>query len=388
MNAPRTKHEIFFVIGSLNVGGAEMHLSTLSRALTRRGHDVTIYNITGDGPLSDGLSGSGVKLINPPVGARHDQLKLQRLYAGILSAAKLCNILRLEKPGIVHFFLPQAYIIGAVMARCAGLSRLVMSRRSLNNYQDKHPLLGRIEHRLHRSMRLILGNSEKVVEQLHDAEQVPREKLGLIYNGIDLERFDVPLDADRKRQVLDIPSDAVVMTIVANLIPYKGHSDLLSALATTARDLPDHWRLLIVGRDDGIGDALAVQAGELGFGDKVHFLGMRDDVPDLLRISDIGLLCSHEEGFANAILEGMAAGLPMIVTDVGGNAEAVIDGTTGFVVSARSPSELGSAIVRLVNDEQLRKRFGRAGRKRVEILFSLEQCVAKYEETYSRLMAE
>jgi glycosyltransferase involved in cell wall biosynthesis len=140
--------------------------------------------------------------------------------------------------------------------------------------------------------------------------------------------------------------------------------------------------LLAVGRDDGIGSNLRQQADTLNLGKKVRFLGPREDVADLLRISDLGILCSHEEGFSNAILEGMAASLPMVVTDVGGNAEAVKNGTTGLVVAAHSPSELGTAILRLVKDAALRKRMGQAARNHVEQEFSLEACVEQYEKLY------
>ena len=115
-------------------------------------------------------------------------------------------------------------------------------------------------------------------------------------------------------------------------------------------------------------------------------MGSRNDIPDLLSASDIGLLCSHEEGFSNAILEGMAAGLPMVVTDVGGNSEAVVNGKTGVVVPARQPAALGQAILELAKDSKRRKEFGGAGRARVEAEFSLEKSVEGYEEVYGSLL--
>jgi glycosyltransferase involved in cell wall biosynthesis len=119
----------------------------------------------------------------------------------------------------------------------------------------------------------------------------------------------------------------------------------------------------------------------------VSFLGLRSDVADILWVSDIGILSSHEEGFSNSILEGMAARLPMIVTDVGGNAEAVIDGECGFVVPPHDPGRLAGAIEILARDPALRTAFGIAGRRRIEQRFTLEKCVDAYDALYSGLLA-
>ena len=382
MSEDRDTREVLFVIGSLQVGGTEMHLSMIARELVQRGYAVTVYNLTGTGILGDAMSEAGVRIVGPPVKSMTGKLKiLNPVFLG-LSSLKLFLILLFQRPKIVHFFLPQAYIVGAIMARCAGLSSLIMSRRSLNYYQERYRLLRLLERRLHAHMKAILGNSKAVVAQLHDDENVPIEKLHLVYNGIALERFDTPLDMERKRQSLDIAPGTMVLAIVANLIPYKGHSDLLKALSSIQDEMPDNWVLLAIGRDDGIGESLKREVAALGLGDNIRFPGPRDDVPDILRLADLGILCSHEEGFSNAILEGMAAGLPMVVTDVGGNGEAVMDRETGLVVPARSPEELGAAILTLVRDAQLRKQMGAAARKRVQRKFSLETCVGQYETLY------
>jgi glycosyltransferase involved in cell wall biosynthesis len=121
--------------------------------------------------------------------------------------------------------------------------------------------------------------------------------------------------------------------------------------------------------------------------DQISFFGSRDDVADILAASDIGILASHQEGFSNAVLEGMAAGLPMVVTDVGGNAEAVLDGVTGLVVPARDPRRLAQAITQLAHDKQRRVAFGTAGRQRAAECFSQEQCKRRYDVLYRGLLA-
>ena len=376
------KPDIFYVIGSLLVGGAEKHISMVAPALVRRGHRVVVYNLSGESVLGEAMADAGVKVISPPFRLRANRLRIVRGMALAVSSLKLFLLFLFKRPPIVHFFLPQAYIVGAIAARCAGLSGLIMSRRSLNAYQAHHPMLARLERRLHQHMSLVIANSKRVLAQLRDDENVPADKLGLIHNGIELGLYDRPLDAGRKRTELGIDREAKVLVVVANLIPYKGHADLLAALAGVNARLPGDWILLAVGRDDGIGDTLIQKADKLGLADKVSFMGARDDVADILRVSDIGLLCSHEEGFSNAILEGMAAGLPMVVTDVGGNAEAVVDGISGIVVPPHAPDHLGRAIKKLVNDPAMRKRMGAAGHERIAKHFSLDRCVDKYQKLY------
>jgi glycosyltransferase involved in cell wall biosynthesis len=115
-------------------------------------------------------------------------------------------------------------------------------------------------------------------------------------------------------------------------------------------------------------------------------MGLRSDIASLMSASDVGVLCSHQEGFSNAILEAMAAGLPMIVTDVGGNAEAVLAGETGLVVPPSHPEALAEALVSLARDPLLRKAFGEAGRARLETRFRLDSCVARYHALYRGLL--
>jgi glycosyltransferase involved in cell wall biosynthesis len=294
-----------------------------------------------------------------------------------LSCVKLFAILLGRRPRIVHFFLPMAYLLGAPLAILARVPIRIMSRRSLNNYQDNHPTLRRLELRLHRQMGALLGNSKAVYRQLIE-EGSPLQRTVLIYNGAALPD---PAPEKLGRQA-DQP---LALIIVANLIPYKGHEDLLRALAGAQSQMPSSWILRCVGRDDGIGGYLTKLAQDLGLSGRVTLIGERRDVGALLAVSDIAILCSHEEGFSNAILEAMAAGLPVIATDVGGNRESVADGETGLIVPAKDPAALSTAILALASDAALRRRFGAAGRQRARSLFTLEGCVAQYDALYRAL---
>jgi glycosyltransferase involved in cell wall biosynthesis len=383
---PPAAFDIVYVIGQLNVGGTERHLSMLARALNVQGWRIAVYSLAGDGPLRKELETSGVTVLGPPARNAMKGSIIFRALRLLVASVHLAYTLVRFRPRIVHFFLPAAYLIGAMAAAIARIDIRIMSRRSLNDYQRAYPAMRWLETRLHGDVDAILGNSRAVIKQLRDDERVPAERLCLIYNGIDTRKSALS-DRQAMREMLKIDDNALVFIIVANLIPYKGHLDLVAALGIAAKDIDSKWSLLIVGRDDGVGPEIRAASQHHGIEDYVLMLGARSDVPDLLLASDVGLLCSHEEGFSNAILEGMAAGLPMIVTDVGGNAEAVLDERTGLVVPPRDPEALAAAIVRLARDPALRARYGASGRARIEEHFTLDACVAKYVALYRGLMA-
>ena len=381
-----SSRRILYVIGTLEVGGAEAHLVRIARALKVRGWQPEFFVLQPGGPLTAPLREAGITVHavdcrwcrKLPKGKTLSQLLLT-------TGALILTFLRL-RPVIGHFFLPMAYLFGG-LASVITLSRpRIMSRRSLNDYQKEHPVYAAIERWLHPRMDLICGNSRAVVAQLAD-EGVPSDRERLIYNGIEFSPDFAPGHRDETRAALGVPADALVLSIVANLIPYKGHADLIEALALTAADLPTPWRLLCLGRDDGIGDGLRQRATAAGIGNNILWLGSRRDVPQILAASDIGLLVSHQEGFSNAVLEGMSAGLPMVVTDVGGNAEAVVDGDTGYVVPARDPQALGAAIRRMVLNPQ-RHQMGERGRERIQQHFTLDACVDAYERMYEEALAQ
>jgi glycosyltransferase involved in cell wall biosynthesis len=232
----------------------------------------------------------------------------------------------------------------------------------------------------------VIGNSEAVVRELIE-EGVPKSKVRLIYNGVNVSS-SLP-DRVQARRELDLDDKLLVGVMVANLVPYKGHRHLIHGLAHIESYLRCPWRILLVGKDCGIRSKLEALAAELGVQHRLQFLGERLDISKILAAADFGLLtpCGNE-GFSNAILEGMAAGLAMVVTDMGGNAEAVLDGETGFVVPPSNPQAIACAMLKIAGDPGLRLRFGLAGRRRVERNFSIERSVTAHLEIYRELSEE
>lgn len=366
---------LLIVSRSLDTGGAERHLLQVLPRLDQRRFSVELLPLHPGGGLEEAYVRSGLR-IYPVAGGWS---RVPRFMGSLVRAVR-------ERRPIVHTFLPEAYLLAAPLSLMGSASGLVMSRRSLNVYQDRHPWMARIERSLHPHMHALLGNSQAVVEQLL-LEGAPAERVHVLYNGIDLAPY--PVDEERLqmrqqvRAALGVSADEYVLACVANLFAYKGHADLLNALGRLPEALAGKVHLLCIGRDEGVQAELEAQARSLRV--RVRFLGARDDIPQLLAAADIGVLVSHQEGFSNALLECMASGLPMVVSDVGGNAEAVIHRECGFVVPAHDPFAISKALAMLLDDSSRRIELGKAGRARVEAYFSIDACVSAYEALYEEV---
>lgn len=377
--------EIIFLIGALYRGGAELHLVRIASKLIQKGWSARIFCFSRPGELAELAEESGVPVISPPIELRSSMPLMVRAPLLLLSMVKLVGLLTFRKPFAVHLFLPAAYWIGAPLLLLTRTPRRLMSRRSRNHYLQRNALARWWERFLHRQMTLLLGNSKRVVDDLIDEGADPA-RVRLIYNGV-----EAPLFSDRLavrsavRAKLELGS-GLVLCCVANLIHYKGHADLIDAVILAKPLLPSDWSLLLVGRDDGLGSEMQRRAEKGGVGQHVKFLGGRNDVPELLAASDLFILPSHEEGFSNALLEAMAAGLPVIATDVGGNAEAVVNGETGIIVPPRRPDLLAAAILEYAQSPESRKVMGEAAMARSAAEFSLEACIEHYHAVYRSLM--
>lgn len=387
-NEKNKKDSLLIVIGSLDSGGAEHQLFQILPELVKCGWSITLYLMSSRGELADLIESKGVKLAGPGsfIYKKGREGGVHRLIKGVIMTLGLLKYLLTSRPSVLHFVLPEAYLIGGICGILIRHDKMLMSRRSLNKYQDKYVLINSIERFLHGKMKLIIANSKAVANDLVN-EKVSRMKIRVIYNGVCLNKYTAITQRKEIREKNNFSADSLIFIVVANLIQYKGHRDLIRALGLIKDKMPTDWNLICVGRDDGVGYELKELAKLERVHSHVHWLGEREDVADLYNAADIGLLCSYQEGFSNAILEGMAASLPMIVTDVGGNAEAVVDGETGYVIPSHNPEKIAEALQWLIKDKNQRLQMGNAGRMRVQEKFSLSECIKKYEMLYKEVIA-
>ena len=259
---------------------------------------------------------------------------------------------------------------------------MLASERNVDVWEERYKqVLGRL---LARATDRIIANSEAVRRYLLD-HAVPADKVVTIYNGVNFDRFRTACDPAVRRAELALPASAILAGTVARVEPAKDHGTLLTAFSLIAERVP-RLHLAVVGGGSEL-EGLHSMARDLGIAERVHFTGARTDAAEWLQTVDFSVLSSVKEGLSNTVLESMAAGRAMIATDVGGNAEVIVEGETGHLVPARDPQALAEAMARLAASEDRIREFGRAGRERVLDLFSVERMVERTQALYLSIAA-
>ncbi|MEG3592507.1 MAG: glycosyltransferase [Pseudomonadota bacterium] len=385
------KKTILIIQGSLEIGGTEVHMSRILPHLVQSGWIITIFLISCRGPLANRLEQDGIKLTGP--GAKLYSSSPNFIARGIKIVQTFIlltiHLIR-HRPAIVHSFLPEAYVIGGLCAWWTRSKTFIMSRRSLNYYQRSHQILHQFELLLHSQTRYFLANSKAVELDLQN-EGADLNRIKCIYNAInvkDVEKNIKKYNRSSVREKYNISDNSLVLLKVANLIAYKGHVDLLNVLATIGEDLPEDWCLVCAGRDDGLLPRLQSIATENQIAHHIHWLGEVENIFELLAAADIALLCSHEEGFPNVVLEYMAAELPVIASDAGGVPEIITHDVNGKIFPVHNLGQLASFLTELCNDREQCIELGRAGKEEVTSVFTEEKCVNEYIKIYEQLLEE
>ena len=373
---------ITYVIGSLEIGGAERQLVRLINGLDKSRFQPSLLCLSGTGPLEAELD-EGVTVASPRLPSfsrtsRHDSVSTA---IQLLSAIR--REIRRQKPEIIHAYLMTAYVLAAVAGRAAGARLIIGGRRGLNTHHEYPHLRWRLFARMaNRLIDFHVCNSEAARLFAVTREGIPFEKTGVIHNGLD---FDVHTESMRLAPEWDVRPGDGCAAMVANFHAYKGHLDVLAALRTVVGRYP-RFKLILFG-DGAERASIEHYRKEHHLESNVVLAGARLDAANLLGAFDFTVLGSSEESFPNALMESMARGVPVISTRVGGVPELVRDGVDGILIQPRDPEQMAIAMLELLDDAEKRLGMGEMGRARIQSDFSVEAMVTRTEALYLELLA-
>lgn len=368
------KITIAFVEPSLEIGGAEHIICSLIRGLDKDKFRPVLCCLYGLGQLGQQLQAEGYQTYHNLMPTKYDPRSIMQL-ATILRREKSC-ILYVTN-AVVNVF------VGRLAAFVARVPLCVISIHTYDTVIQKYmSYFKNVKRWLANKMLLpyfdrVIAVAEMQKKYLISSMHVPAQKITVVYNGIDLHRFTHPVDIRAVRRNLQIPDGAEVVGIVANLWPWKTHDVFLRAGAILMREVPD--TCFVIAGDGPERNKLEKMAQNLDMADHVLFLGTVDDVPTLLKSVDLSVITSVHEAFPLALLESMAASRPVVATNVGSVPEIVVDGLTGFLVPPGAPDQLAQAMLRVLRDPELARRFGENGRSIVERKFTVESMVSRTE---------
>jgi glycosyltransferase involved in cell wall biosynthesis len=363
-----------FVLHAMQVAGAEVLVTQTIRHLAGRIEPVVLC-LDAVGPLGRRLLAEGVPVVSLNRRPGRDWGVARRL-AGAVRAFDL-ELLH------AHQYSPFFY---AALAKLLTWPRpkLVLTEHG-RHFPDVVSRRRRLVNRW-----LLAGRADAVnavcdfsARALRDLDGFTARPVEVIPNGVELEAYDAPADRAALRARLGLAEGTVYVAHVARHHPVKGQATLLHAFAEAARNRPNA-ELLMAG-DGPLRGKLEALAATLKVAGRVQFLGVRRDVPDLLRAADVFTLPSVSEAASLTLLEAMASGLPAVVTDVGGNPELVRHEREGLLVPRGDAAALAAALGRLIDDTDERRRLGEAGRRRARARFRLGDTLDAYGRMYERL---
>src|SRR2546422_1718945 len=297
--------------------------------------------------------------------------------------ARMAALIRAEGIRIVHATDFNTNLLGLAAARLAG-AKAIVSRLDLGHLRAGFGKWHRRAEKLNaRLADLVVANAEAVREVCIREEGVKPENCVVVRNGIDLAHFDAAA-AQGLQAPLPVPANAPMVAVIGNLWPVKGHRTLVDAVARLPAELRE-VRFLCAG--EGPERAyLASRVAELGLAGRVLLLGHRLDVPAMLARATAACLCSSAEGLSNALMEAMAARLPIVATRVGGNPELIREGENGFLVASGDAAALAAKLAALLSAPELAREMGARGRRRVESELSMERMAEGHGALYRRAL--
>ena len=368
------KIRILRIVSNLGVGGVQKRMVSLLPKLNKERYNIVVCSFK-SGELQHCLEQSGISVRIIKRRFKFDPICIYRLY----------SIIKKENIDIVHTHCHKPNTTGRFAAKLASVPVIIANEHNVDSWKSNWQLT--LDRWLAAYSDKIIAVSEAVKSFYVKNANIPTDKFEVIYNGVDLDFWQKNMPSQKaileKKAKLGLLQGNKVIAAIGRLHPQKGHEYLLRAAKKIISRM-GNLKFLIVG-DGPMKESLESLSERLGIKENVVFTGKRDDVKDMLCISDFSVVSSIREGFSNVVLESMACSKPVVATDVGGNKEIIIDGENGFIVPSRNEDALADKIQALAGNEELTIRMGLAAKETVKN-FSLSQMKYKTEKLYEELM--
>ncbi len=369
-NGRRRRHKLLFFIWALEVGGAERFLVELVQGLPKTHFEVKVVCIARKGIWAHSLERDGIEVscLNKRTG----------FHPTILP--RLMSLIRREKPDLVNTYLWTADLWARLAAILTHVPCILVTEQNVDVWKRwYHRWIDRL---LFLYTDYVICVSDQVADFYRREFRLPSRKLRIIPNAISLSPFSREPYSLVFRESLDDDTSHFLYACIARLHPQKGHEVLLQAVRLLLNQGYTSFSVLLVG-EGPLTDRLRELAASMGLDPWVTFLGVRQDIPRILRHVDAFVLPSLYEGLPLSVIEAMAAELPVIATRVGGTSQIVRDGHTGLLVPPNDPSSLANAMRTLLLNSAAAKRMGRNGRFLVHQFYSIESAAQATEDLFS-----
>lgn len=367
-----TPVRVVYLSHAYMVGGAEEMVLNLVRRLPNR-YEPAVVCIHSAGPIGEEIRKTGVSFnvlgLSPGLLRPFDVLRLR-------------DVLHRFQPTIVHTFLLTGSLYGRFAAMMAGVPIVIGTE--VNIYENKRASHARFEKWLMRGTDAVIASAKSVKEFYVGQIGADPAKVEVIYNAVDWSQLATTMTRDDVRASIGVPQDAIAAGIIARLTEQKAHRVLFDALAQHPRLQQLH--LVVVG-DGELRESLQQRVATLGLQQRVHFVGARRDLGNILNAVDLFTMPSLWEGLPLSLVLAMGAGLPVVTTRVAGIPEVVQHDVSGLLVPPGKSDELAHALARLVEDESLRRSLGEQARAFVRPRFGVETYVDAITGVYDRLLA-
>lgn len=362
--------KLILLTSVLDRRGGERMILKLALGLDPAKYDVKVVCLRPQTPFLNEFESRG---INVTVLGMKKYFEMRPLF-------KLYQILRRDKVDLVHTHFYRDAIYGRPIARLAGVRGVISTLQNSYVWRSRAQLF--LDGLTSVFADRVTAVSEAVKKFAIEREHIPARKLVTIFNAIEVDKFSIqPGVRERVRKKLGLSPGEIAVGSLGALTPQKGYRYLLEAVPTVLRSHPSVR--FFIGGEGYLKEDLLKLRDKSGLSERVEFLGFRKDVPELLSAFDIFILPSLFEGLPVSLVEAMAAGLPIVTTDVDGNCEAIGENEAGLAVESMDPPALARSLIKLIEDPDLRERMGQAGRKRARALFSVRSMVKQYEKLYS-----